>query len=548
MNEPSLSANAGLESLDYAAIAFYFVLTFGIALWFGRKQKNTEDFFVGGRHMPWFAVGLSILATLFSTLSYLGMPGEMIKNGFGVFAGLLAIPASMSVVLFVWIPFFMRLRMTSAYEYLEKRFNYSVRLLGAGLFILLRLGWMSMVIFAASMALDRIKGPDIQMLSGDDIYWWIGIVGVIAAIYTSVGGIQAMIWTDVLQCLLLLAGVILVIGSVMYFDGTGPSDWWEIASTTPGRNNLPPVFSWDVTVRVTIVFAIVNNFFWTICTHGSDQVVLQRYFTTSSLKNARRSYLSNLFVEITMASLLALCGLALLAYYLNHAELVPAGLSVIKDADKLFPHFLGHSLPAGVAGLIISAFLCDAIQTLESGVNSITAVATNDIVPRLRHGRERIMSDLMFARLLSIVITLAVTCNAYFVAYKAESIGETIVGMMPKFFNMFVGPLSALFIIGMFFPRCTARSAIPGALSGFLVSIIWSWWAEILGTGILGVNEATGKAIVPTFLLAIAVPSITSLSVAWILSWIVETGEDHSGRKYSWKYVTSQPIPEETPS
>jgi len=450
----------------------------------------------------------------------------MIKNGIGVFMGYLAVPFSMAVVTLLWIPFFMRLKLTSAYEYLELRFNYPVRLIGASLFVLLRLGWMSMVIFAASMALDRVKGPDLEFLPGADIYWWICLVGIIAAIYTAVGGIQAMIWTDVLQCLLLLAGVLLAIGYVIAVDGTGPVDWWHTAASTEGRNNLPPVFSLDITVRVTIVFAMINNFFWTVCTHGSDQVVLQRYFSTSSLKNARRSYFINFFVDITMATLLSLCGLALLAYYLKHPTLTPDGLTAVKGADKLFPHFLGNQLPAGFAGLIISAFLCDAIQTLESGVNAITAVAANDLVPRLRRGRPRIMSDLMFARVLSIVITVAVTANAYFVANRVQAIGETIVGMMPKFFNMFVGPLASLFIIGMFFRRCTAKSAVPAVLCGFAVSVTWSWWPEIFGTEWR-----------PSFLLAIAAPCLTCLSVAWILSWLVERGGQHSGWNFTWREI-----------
>ncbi|NQW26234.1 MAG: hypothetical protein HQ473_07730 [Cryomorphaceae bacterium] len=151
MTEPQLKFNSGLESLDFAAIAAYLLATFGIALWFGHRQKDSDDFFVGGRAMPWFAVGLSILATLFSTLTYLGAPGEVIKNGFGHFLGFLAIPFGMAVVMLLWIPFFMRLKLTSAYEYLELRFNYPVRCIGASLFILLRLGWMSMVIFAASI-------------------------------------------------------------------------------------------------------------------------------------------------------------------------------------------------------------------------------------------------------------------------------------------------------------------------------------------------------------------------------------------------------------
>lgn len=530
MDEPTAAPLSGLETLDFVAIAGYLLLTFGIALWFSYRQKSTEDFFVGGRSMPWFAVGLSILATLFSTLSYLGLPGETIKNGVGVFLGILAAPFSMAVVMLLWVPFFMRLRLTSAYEYLELRFNYPVRAIGAALFVLLRLGWMSMVIFAASLALDRVKGPDLEFLPGQDLYWWIGMIGMIAAVYTALGGIEAMIWVDVIQCLLLLLGIFLTIGFVMIVDGTGPVDWWQTAASTAGRNNLPPLFSWDLTLRVTIVTAIINNFFWTICTHGSDQVVLQRYFSTSSLKSARKSYIVNFFVDLSMGLLLAMCGLALLAFYLKHPTLTPEGLPAVTSADKLFPHFLGNQLPAGLAGLIISAFLCDAIQTLEAGANAITAVAANDIIPRLRGGKERVLSELTFARILSMVITILVTANAYFVAAQFMSMGETIVGLMPKFFNMFVGPLASLFFIGMFLPRCTARSAIPAVMVAFSLSIVWSWWTEIFGT--------TTR---PTFLLAIAAPYVTSLMTAIVLSRIVEKGGEHPGLKYTWKAVVSQP-------
>ena len=145
----STSSGTGLQPLDYAAVVLYLLLTFGIALWFGRKQKNTEDFFVGGRRMPWLAVGLSILATLFSTLSYLGVPGESDQAGSRDCLSAIWRSRSRFVVIIVllWVPFFMRLRLTSAYEYLEQRFSYPVRLIGAVLFILLRLGWMSMVVY-----------------------------------------------------------------------------------------------------------------------------------------------------------------------------------------------------------------------------------------------------------------------------------------------------------------------------------------------------------------------------------------------------------------
>jgi len=526
--DTSLSAEAGLKTLDYAAILLYMVSTFGIAVWFGRKQKTTDDFFVGGRSMPWFAVGLSILATLFSTLSYLGSPGEMIKHGIGMSLGALAVPFSMIVITLLWIPFFMRLKVTSAYEYLERRFNYGARLMGASLFILLRLGWMSMVIYAASMALDGVKGGDLPLLAGKDIYWWIAGVGVFSAIYMTIGGIQAMIWTDVLQCLLLLAGVLMPIVYVVLIDHTGPVDWWRTATAHAPDHTSPPVFSADIMERNTIFWFMINNFFWTICTHGSDQVVLQRYFSTGSVKAARRSYLSNVCVDLSMTILLGTAGLALLAFYLRHGDLLPSGTTAISAADKLFPHFLGHQLPAGCAGLIIAAFICDAMQTLESGVNAITAVVTSDIVPRLRQGRPRVLSDLAFARLLTVVIAAIVTANAYFVTRRSLDPDRslTLVDMMPKFFNLIVGPLAAFFFTGMFLPRATARSVIPAVMTGLTVSVLWSWYPEIFG-------EKKG----PTPFLATAVPCLATIGTAFVLSYLVERGGEHAGQNYTWRAI-----------
>ncbi|WP_425617459.1 hypothetical protein NA78x_001137 [Anatilimnocola sp. NA78] len=519
---PAVIDHQGLEGLDYAAIIVYLVVTFGISIWFGRKQKNTEDFFVGGRQMPWFVIGLSILATLFSTLTYQGVPGEVIKNGIAIFTGYLSLPLTFLVISFLWIPFFMRLKLTSAYEYLEQRFSYPVRCMGAILFVLLRLGWMSMVVFSASLALDHIKGPDLQFLSGPDLYWWIGAIGLVAAIYTSIGGIQAMVWIDVLQCLLLLFGVVMTIGFIMYTDGTTPIDWWRTANENTTSHVTPPLYSTNVFVQRTVLFVMINSFFWHCCTHASDQVVLQRYFSTPSLAAARRSYFTNLIVDVSMAGLLTLAGLGLLAFYLKRTYLLD-GKDPISMADRLFPTFLGNQLPAGCAGLIISAFLCDAIQTLEAGVNAITAVFTKDLLPKRSEAAERAPSQLMFVRVVTIVIALIAASAAYGVDFvQRQSPDMNLVSMMPKFFNMFLGPLAGMFIVGMFVPRATTVCVLPAAILGLVISIIWSWWEFIFGT-----KES------PTIFLAVAVPCLTTIAVSAALS-VFFGAKLHSGSGYTW--------------
>lgn len=518
-----LNPQRGLQALDYAAIIAYLALTFGISVWFGRKQQTTEDFFVGGRRMPWIAVGLSIIATLFSTLSYLGVPGEMINKGAALFMGYLALPFTFLVITFLWIPFFMSLRLTSAYEYLERRFSRPVRTLGATLFLCLRLGWMSMVVYAASLALDQVKGGDIALLPGPDLYYWIVAIGITAAIYTAVGGIQAMIWVDVIQCILLLFGVLLAIGFVYWHDGGGPLVWWNTARAAVPAHATPPFFSTDLTIRNTILVTMINYFFWHICTHGSDQVVLQRYFSTSSLAAARRSYFTNVLVDTLMASLLSLAGLALLAFYLRHANLLPEGHTAITMADKLFPHFLGNQLPAGCAGLVISAFLCDAIQTLESGVNAITAVVTKDYLAEKVTKPEAEAGQLTAARRLSVLISVVVTAAAFGVVLLQQRYQLSLVDMMPKFFNMFVGPLAGMFFVGMFLPRAQTRSVLPAAILGICVSVVWSWWEQIFQT--------TWR---PTIFLSIALPCTTTFVVSALLSLLIEKPGPHSGSAYTW--------------
>src|SRR5688500_4375552 len=191
--------------------------------------------------MPWIAVGLSIMATLMSTISYLGMPGEMIKNGVTLAFAYLAIPLNMLVIFWLWVPFFMRLRMTSAYEYLENRFDYRARLLGGLLFLCLRMGWMSMVMYTASMALEQVLGINALLSEATawELNWMIALVGIAATLYTCLGGIRAVIWTDVLQSLMLFGGAAITLLYVMWHTQSGPLDWWDKVSLLGTSHTRP---------------------------------------------------------------------------------------------------------------------------------------------------------------------------------------------------------------------------------------------------------------------------------------------------------------------
>ena len=228
------------------------------------------------------AVGLSIMATLLSSLTYLGLTGEVVKNGIAGFMTQAAIFPAAPLVIFLFIPFFMRLRFTSAYEYLEHRFDSRARLLGGGLFFLLRLLWVSMVMYSGSVALAK--------MGGWNFYATIAVLGIVATLYTYFGGLEGVVWTDVVQALMLFGGAAAIVLYVWLDTGHGPLVWWQVAGEHSAAHRQAEWFSFDPTKRITLGTALISGFFWQICTHCSDQVVLQRYASTPSLAAARNSY------------------------------------------------------------------------------------------------------------------------------------------------------------------------------------------------------------------------------------------------------------------
>jgi Na+/proline symporter len=248
---------------------------------------------------------------------------------------------------------------------------------------------------------------------------------------------------------------------------------------------------------------------------------------------------------LSITSLLGVSGLALLYYYLQHPDQLPEGVSPTSVGDALMPHFFATQLPLGFGGLILANFLCDAMQTLVSGVNSITAVATQDV---LEHGgvlRTTSKSRLNVARMLTVVLGCLTTGIALGVAWLANSSGKNIFDLMPKTFNLFIGPMGSLFLIGMFLPRVTGRTATPAVLLALGVSIVWNYWREILSIPLVrtftsGVIE---QPVDLSMSWAYAVSCVAGIIFAAILSLLFEKGGDHPGRRFTWWAVMQRPVP-----
>jgi len=349
---PQLFAESlrGLQKIDYGIVVLYMLGVVGAGIYFSRQQHQGDDYFVGGRKMPWFAVGLSLMASLLSTVTYLAAPGEMLQHGPAMSIGWMALPLAFLVINFLWIPFFMRLGITSIYEYLEFRFGRAARWLGAGLFVfILRLFWMATIVMTASRAVAQITYNSLGKVLPWELTeneWTVTVllsVGFFATLYTMLGGIQAVIWTDVVQFFVLFAGLAVTLIIVAVDTHTGPLDWWnKVTSSESGGHEFPPLASWDITERTTVLFTVLNMLFWYSCTFIADQVAVQRYLTTPSVGAAIRGNIVNFIADFSTTLLMALVGMALLTYYLDpefQTEIVKgiSDPSHAKAADKVFP-------------------------------------------------------------------------------------------------------------------------------------------------------------------------------------------------------------------
>lgn len=446
--------------LDWFVIAAYTVGMLAVGSFYAKRTSTTDDYLLGGRNMSPWRVGLSLFASLLSTITYLAVPGEMIQFGPMVLAQLAALPLIAVVVGWLLIPAFMRLRVTSAYEILEARLGLSVRLAGSCFFLTLRLFWMSLVMFAtADVVLVPILGLDESAVP------WICIVlGLVTVLYTSMGGLRAVVLTDVIQTAILVGGSALMV-VLITADLGGVGQWWP--SEWPAHWQRP-VFWYDPAVRFTFVGAALSYFTWFVCTAGSDQIAVQRYLATRDAKAARRMFITALLGNLALWPFLAAVGLTLLAYFQVRPEMLSAGRSALDDADKLLPIYIVQGLPQGVSGIVIAGLLAAAMSSLSSGLNSACSVVSTDFVgrfsPKPASSEE---TRLRLAKSISFLIGAAVVAFGTLIG----QIEGNILELCYKIANLLAAPLFLLFFMAMFVPWATAFGTHLGTISSVAVAV-----------------------------------------------------------------------------
>ncbi len=484
--------------LDWAVMALYAAGMLAVGWYYSRRTETSEEYLLGARKMRPTSVGLSLFATMVSTISYLSWPGEVIQYGPMVLLMYAAHPLTFLVVGWFIIPFIMRLKVTSAYEILEARLGLGVRMLGAVFFVVLRLLWMAVIIYTCT---EKVLVP----LTGLPASWapYIGaILGAITVAYTSMGGLRAVVLTDVIQTLIMLAGAVATLAVVTAAVG-GVGQWWP----TQWPAHWPePEFGYDPKVRLTMVGLIVSSFTWWLCTSGSDQMAIQRYLATRDAKAARWVLLTSLVTDVLVGSFLGLLGLALLAYFTTHPEYVPDGQRILTDADQLFPRFIVFGLPDGITGLVLAAILAAAMSSLSSGVNSTCSVITVDFIERFRRGRQP-ANETQRVRLVRAVSVL-VGAVVVFLSLFVGGVQGNLLELAFKICNLLVAPLFGLFLMAVFVPWAKGWATIAGAAVGLAVVASVNYWEEL--TGAKGIS----------FLWAMPLGLVALVAVASLLSLV----------------------------
>lgn len=449
------SRQTGFGTLDYVALGSYLVAIVLIGLYCSRRHQTTADFFLGGRRIPWWAAGISIFGTQLSAITFLAIPAKVYATDWTYFLNNLMIVAIAPVIVFFYLPFFHKLNVTTAYEYLEHRFDVTVRMFAAATFCILQLGRMGIVLFLPALALSAVTGIH--------IYSCILLMGILTTIYSVTGGIEAVIWTDLAQVgVLLLAAVISLILIAGQIDG----GFGAIISTGMAEGKFHMIdWSWDLTTTSILVMTI-GTWLSHFVSYSADQSVVQRYLTTADEKQAAKSIWTNAVLVIPVSLLFFAVGTALYIFYKTH----PQQLNPAIGTDGVFPWFISHSLPTGVVGLVIAGVFAAAMSSLDSSINSMSTVITTDFYRRLRPNASN-QTYLRLAKVVTALLGIAGTAAALLMAsYDIKSLWDIFLRIV----GLFGGGLAGVFALGIF----TRRANAAGALAGLVFSAAFLAWVQ----------------------------------------------------------------------
>ena len=445
--------------LNAAVLIGYLMALVGLGAFFSRRERGAEDFFLAGRRIPWWAAGISIYATQLSAITFLSTPALAYATDWSVFPTMLAILLFVPLVVICYLPFFRRLGLSTAYEYLERRFSLGVRWFGSASFILFQFARMAIVVFLPALALATVTGLDVVVC--------ILAMGALATLYTVLGGMEAVIWTDVMQTVVLLGGLLFALGLV-FADLGGVGAVFESANAVAKTRVLRS--EWSLTELSTAPL-LLGALFLQFGPYTSDQAVVQRYMTTKDEKGAARGVMLNGALAVPVGGLFFLLGTCLWAWFRSRPDAVVIGMS----NDEIFPLFMIERMPDGLAGLIVAGVFAASMSSLDSSMHSIATAVNGDFVRRLRPAATD-ADALRSARLWTLIAGALGTAMALVLATWDI---RSLFFFFQKVLGLLTSGLAGLFLLGIFSRRAHATGAMIGVAASLVVLIRVIWFSDL---------------------------------------------------------------------
>lgn len=455
--------------LNYVVLFGYLLAMMLVGVYFSKRQKTADDYFRGGGRIPGWAAGVSVFATTLSSITFMSIPAKAFTTDWTFILGQYLVIAILPVVFYFYIPFFRKLKVTSAYEYLEARFDVRSRLFASLSFMMFNIGRIAIITYLTVLALRPFIGIDPIVL--------VLLISVMCIIYTWMGGIEGVIWTDVIQGLLLSGSAVLIF-IVICFKVQG--GFGEIFTVTQHADKFFPAsqFRWSWT-ESTVPVLMIGFLFANIQQFTASQDVVQRYIVTDSIEETKKTLLTNAKLIAIIPIFFFAIGSALFVYYKQNPGLLPAGFNI----GGILPLFVVTEMPTGIAGLIIAAIFAAAQSSISSSLNSISSCFNSDIYQRLSSKKRTPENSMRMAKLVILIAGLFSSAATVWLVMANESeiwdAFNSLIGLMG-------GPMTGLFMLGIFCKRANAGSATLGIVVSIVV-VLFARYATDLNFFFYGV-------------------------------------------------------------
>jgi SSS family solute:Na+ symporter len=428
-------------------------------MFFAKRQKTSDKFFTGGRNIPPWAIGISIMATLISSITFLAYPATGFKSNWLLLVQGLMVPVVLVGLIGFIVPLFRRSIGISAYEYFEKRFGLPARIYSSMAFMLMHFSKLGTVVYLMSLALGTMMGADVLTTI------WIVTIAII--VITFFGGLEGVIWMDVFQGIWLMLGGLICIGIILFVPAGGPAEVFRVMNEANKISFSP--YNIDF-AKLTFIVMAINGIFYALQKYGTDQTIVQRYLAAKSDKEAIRASLIGVLLSVPLWAMFMFIGSALFAFYKLSPGLLPEGMV----SEGVFPHFITTQLPVGVKGFIIAALIAAAISTIASDINCLSAIGVEDYYARFKKN----LSDHKKLRMARIIIVVSGLLSAVIATIYVSWGGEGVLGVVFGLYAIFSAGIVGMFLLGFLVPKANEK----GLYVGMVACILFTAWATLTTT------------------------------------------------------------------